>query len=66
MKIGVVEIIYLKKGWEGASPNSKIAIGWALRRYYLTMWLRIRPNFFRHLIFGFHIEGIEFLHGISK
>jgi len=66
MKIFGLEIIYLTTGFEGADRYSKIAIGWALRRYYLTLWIRIRPNFFRHLIVGIHWEQKRLIIGISK
>jgi len=66
MKIGKFEIIYLTTGIESASPDSKIAIGFAFRRLYFTAWLRIRPEFFRHLIFGYHLETKRFLIGISN
>jgi hypothetical protein len=66
MKIGRLEIIYLTTGIEGADKDSKVAIGWALRKFYLTIWIRIRPNFFRHFICGVHLETKRFLIGISK
>ena len=62
----IFEIIYLHTGIEGADRNSKIAIGWALRRYYFTMWLRVRPTFFRHFIIGVHWETKRIIIGISK
>ena len=66
MRIGGLEIIYLKTGLEGGRPESKVVIGFGLRKYYITAWIRVRPNFFRHLLLGLHVEGIEFLCGINK
>jgi hypothetical protein len=67
MKIGKrIEIIYLKEGWEGSQPDTKIAFAFAFRRWYFTCWLKIKPSFFRHFICGVHLEGVRWMFGISK
>lgn len=65
-----LEIVYFEFGSEGFELNTNIGIGWALRRWYLMVHLRLRtpwrPYLYRNFAIGWNREQKRLIWGINR